>query len=340
MDIDMDFDLETKTEHPEIEKIYPDVSRLVHRWPSSDGPHESYPAPGDVTAFRSYFDREGFIVVRNAVPRSLCQSALDAFRSEVKPSPLPFLRHEFTSFDKHVFTEAGFMKHPILNIPDISDRHFGRFKKASLDVFTHTSIQRAVEALYGEPGRLVDTLFFEGNQNTWPHRDGRYVDAEERGRALGILAAAEDIDPLAGRFYVCPRSHLVQVAGEEEGPCEDPNSREYKRLMADFVVDASHECVAPVLGQGDIVIFSCRMVHGSLATKNSRLSRSSLNAHWIPASQKLWQLGGEPEPSQSLQVNGVRITSYGSQHPPLRLLRLRLGRMCPPVIKRMLRPRR
>jgi phytanoyl-CoA hydroxylase len=154
---------------------------------------------------------------------------------------------------------------------------------------------------------------------------------------LGVLVAAEDIDPLAGRFYVCRRSHIAQVVGEEDGPSKDPNGPEYKRLMADFVVNGSHECVAPVLGQGDMVIFSSRTVHGSLATKDFRLSRSTLNGHWIPASQKLWQLSDEAEPSQSIQVNGVRITSYGSQHRPLRLLKLHLGRMCPPMLKRHLR---
>jgi phytanoyl-CoA hydroxylase len=324
--------METKIEQPEIEKIYPDVSRVVHRWPSSDGPEECYPTPDDAAAFRSYYEREGFIVVRNAVPKSLCQAALDAFRSDVKTSSLPFVRHEFVTFDKHVFTQAGFMKYPIVHLQDISDRKFGRFKGPSLNVCTGAAVQRAIEALYGEPGRLIDALFFEGNQNTWPHRDCHYADAGERGRGLGVFIAAEDIDPDAGRFYVCPRSNLTEVAGEE-AVTGDPSGPEYKRLMADFVVNESPDCVAPLLKQGDMVIFSSRTIHGSLATKNFRLSRSSLNGHWVPASQSLWQFGNGIEPSQSVQVNGVRITLYGSQHSFLRLLKRQIREIFPQVVK-------
>lgn len=316
--------METKTERDAIEKIYADASRIVHKWPSSQGLREHYPMLDNVAAFCSYFEREGFIVVRNAVPQSLCQAALDAFRLEVKTSREQFLRHEVMIFDEHVFTDGGFMKYPIMNIQDISDRRFGRFKQASLDVFTHVNVQRAVEALMGEPGRLVNTMFFEGNQNTWPHRDCRYIDAEEKGRLLGVVVAVEDIDPGAGRFYVCPGSNGIPVAGEEDGLAADPNSPEYKNLMKHFVTNESHECVAPVLRQGDMAIFSSRTVHGSLATADFRFSRSSFNGHWIPASQSLWLADGSSEPPEALLVNGVRVTSYGSQHSPVEKLKRRM----------------
>jgi len=148
---------------------------------------------------------------------------------------------------------------------------------------------------------------------------------------LGVVVAAEDIDPGAGRFYICSRSHASPIADEGDGL--DLNGPEYKQLMKDFVVNGPHECIAPVLRQGDMVIFSSRTVHGSLETTNKTLSRSTFNGHWIPASQSLWRIGSVGEHQHSLRVNGVRITSHGSQHSPVAFLKRRVNSRIKILIK-------
>ena len=72
----------------------------------------------DPVALRSHFAQEGYVVVRHAVPGSLCQAALAAFERDVKPSRAYFKRHASSDFERHVFTEAGFMKYPIMNLQD------------------------------------------------------------------------------------------------------------------------------------------------------------------------------------------------------------------------------
>jgi hypothetical protein len=47
----------------------------------------------DPVALRSHFAQEGYVVVRHAVPGSLCQAALAAFERDVKPSRAYFKRH-------------------------------------------------------------------------------------------------------------------------------------------------------------------------------------------------------------------------------------------------------
>ena len=63
---------------------------------------------------------------------------------------------------------------------------------------------------------MIHTMYFDGNQKTWAHRDSHYIDAEETGRMIGVWIAAEDIDPGAGPFYVYARSHVTPTPPDLE----------------------------------------------------------------------------------------------------------------------------
>jgi phytanoyl-CoA hydroxylase len=317
-------------------------------WPTSDGLFENYPDIEDTCSFRDYFQREGFILVRNAVPKELCEAAKYAFLSEVKPDRSFFRRHESGALERHVFTEAGFMKYPIMNIQDISGRKFPHFKEFSLDVLTQPKIRHAVMAIIGEPGCIIHTMYFDGNQVTWAHRDGHYIDAERTGQMLGIWVAAEDIHPDAGRFFICPRSHLSRVPGELEGDSADPNGKSYKALMADFVENSPFECVAPELKQGDMLMWSSMTIHGSMPTTEPQFSRRSFTAHYIPASENfLWyserkNLGErhnriDAAHKENIAVNGVLITRHENQNSFKQQLRAALKAKTPRGLRVALR---
>jgi phytanoyl-CoA hydroxylase len=280
---------------------------LLH--PSKATSDENYPGLEDSQAFKGYFDREGFIVVRNAVPSVLCEAAKRAFLTEVLPDKSNlFLRHESGTYERHVLTEAGFMKYPIMNIQDISDKKYESFKKSGLELLTHSTVQRAVENVFGEPGRLIHTMYFDGNQTTWAHRDGHYIDSQPSGKMIGIWVAVEDIKPGAGRFYIIPRSHQTPVPGE----LDNPNGAAYKTRMAEFVRNGPLDCVSPILNQGDMLIWTSRTIHGSLPTLDPQFPRRSFTAHYIPEScQFRW---GDGEASRkSIIVNGVAVTLHGAQ---------------------------
>jgi phytanoyl-CoA hydroxylase len=279
--------------------------------PRNAAPDEDYPSIHDAQAFKAYYEREGFIVVRNAVPRSLCDAARHAFLSEVLPDKSSlFLRHESGTYDRHVFTEAGFMKYPIMNIQDLSGKKFPHFKRLGLDLLTQPTIQRAVQNLFGEPGMAIHTMYFDGNQTTWAHRDSHYIDSEPAGKMVGIWVAAEDIQPGAGRFYIVPGSHRTSVPGEQD----DPNGAAYKLRMAEFVKNGPADCVAPVMKQGDMLLWACRTVHGSLPTSDQQCSRRSFTAHYIPRSHRIqWQGGVIAAPAETVAVNGVAVMLHGTE---------------------------
>ena len=277
---------------------------LVLQYPRGTQEREHYPSPDDATAFREWFDREGYVVVRNAVPAALCEAGIAAFHKEVLPDRRGFFeRHASGRYERHVLTKSGFMKYPIMNLQDLPGKKYAAFRKAGLDVLTQPRIQQAVKALCGEPGRMVHTMYFDGNQTTWAHRDGHYIDSGEAGCMIGVWVAAEDIHPGAGRFFVLPRSHKMAVPGE----AGDPNSVDYKKNMAEFVRNGPLDCLSPVLRQGDVLMWNSMVIHGSLPTSDARQSRRSFTAHYVPRSQQYrWNV--RPHASvRSMMVNQVEV---------------------------------
>lgn len=300
------------------ERTPPSPRQLVLQHPRGTAEIEPYPSPDDSAAFRQWFEREGYIVVRNAVPVALCESGIKAFRHEVLPDRLGFFeRHASGRYERHVLTETGFMKYPIMNLQDLSEKKYRAFRCTGLDVLTQPRIQQAVQVLCGEPGRLVHTMYFDGNQTTWAHRDGHYIDSGKAGQMIGVWVAAEDIHPEAGRFFVLPRSHTMKVPGESG----DPNSDAYKARMAEFVRHGPLDCLSPVLRQGDMLIWNSMVIHGSLPTTDPRHSRRSFTAHYVPRShQYQWNVRSETS-RRSIMVNQVEVILHRDDGTWLRRVR-------------------
>lgn len=267
---------------------------------------DAYPALEDGAALRAYFERTGFVVLRRALPPAMCEAARLAFLREALPDRRAyFKRHASGRYERHVYTEYGHMKHPILNLQDIPGRRYPEFRQRGLELLTQLPVQRAMQALFGEPGRLVHTMYFDGNQTTWAHRDGDYFDSAEAGRMVGIWIAAEDIHPDAGRFYVVPGSHRQRGAVHA-----DPNGRAYKTAMADFVRNGPLDCVAPVLRQGDAILWAAWTVHGSLPSADARQSRRSFTGHYLPLSHQLRRPLSARQATRCISVNNVDIALH------------------------------
>jgi phytanoyl-CoA hydroxylase len=268
----------------------------------------AYPALTDTAAFKEYFQREGYIVVRGALPLAVCAEAVDGFLKEVHLATRAlFLRHASARYEPHVYTEAGHMRYPIMNLQDISGRRYPQFKAAGLALLTDPVLQRAVATLLGEPARLAHTMYFDGNQATWAHRDGHTIDATCPGAMIGAWIAAEDIDPGAGRFFVLPGSHLRPVPGELD---HDPNGASYKAAMAEFVERGPLPQVAPALKQGDLLLWSSMTIHGSLPTTAPARSRRSFTGHYIARSATLKRHLSRRGSGASTMLGGMEILHH------------------------------
>jgi phytanoyl-CoA hydroxylase len=249
-------------------------------------PSEAYPALTDAAAFREYFQREGYVVVRHALPSALCTEAVDGFLKEVHlDTRALFQRATAPRYEPHVYTGAGHMHYPIMNLPDISSRRYPQFKGAGMALLTDKVVRRALETLFGEPVRLVRSMYFDGHEPSCAHRDkagGKPGDNPSGAAMIGAWIAAEDIDPGAGRFFVLPGSHLQQVPGEIP---LDPRSARCQAAVADFAARGPLPLVAPAMGQGDLLLWNSMTIHGSLPATAPQCSRRSFTGYYTSRSQ-------------------------------------------------------
>jgi len=89
-----------------------------------------------------YYEEFGYVVVRNLVPRDVCEAALRSYADEVKSFDGFIYRQTTANPERHVFTDHGFMLNPILNVQSVDDSRFPTFRRASLAVLTHPPRRR------------------------------------------------------------------------------------------------------------------------------------------------------------------------------------------------------
>ena len=268
----------------------------------------------DPAGHRAYYEQHGYVVWRGLVDDARCGEAKAAFVREVKPYSGFLYRQASGNPERHVLTEGGHVLNSILNVQDLDASRFPSFRAASLAVITDRRLQAAVESLLGERGVLVQSMYFEGNPSTWAHHDTYYLDSADIGRMVGAWIALEDIEPGAGRFYVYPRSHRIDMARNGGDFDIAFHHDRYKRLVLDLIQSHGLECHAPALRRGDVMFWNSRTIHGSLPTVQPRASRSSLTAHFIPASRPFLQYQTIEKPLRLREVNGIPVNHPKDQN--------------------------
>jgi phytanoyl-CoA hydroxylase len=256
---------------------------------------------------RKYYGENGYVVVRGLLPRSLCDRANASFEAEVKPFGGFIYRQASANPERHVFTNEGFILNTILNVQSLDRRRFPGFRRAGLDLLTHANMQRTVSTILGEPGKLVQSMYFDGNPETWPHQDTYYLDAEEIGRMTAAWVAAEDIAPGAGRFFVYPKSHLIDMAKNGGNFDISFHHERYKELVKQVIREQGLVCRAPALSKGDVLFWAAKTIHGSLRTTEQMRSRRSFTAHFIPDRSRFLQFQTRIRPLETELINGVRV---------------------------------
>jgi phytanoyl-CoA hydroxylase len=267
--------------------------------------HCTLAEPGDAAGD---YARNGYVVLRGVVARAACERAIAAFRSEVKVSPdfLAQRAREAAATGGAVFTDSGFLRAPISDFHLQPPGRFPAFHDAALAVLADAGLHAALRLVLGEPGVVVESLFYEGNPRTWAHQDGWYFDSDPQGRLLGCWIALETIHPGAGRFFVYPGSHRLDMRSYGVAFDVSVDKAPYERLVLDVVRREGLACRAPALETGDVLFWNARTIHGTLETRQAGVSRSSLNLHLVPASGGLRRFG-RPVPLEPHEVRGVLV---------------------------------
>jgi phytanoyl-CoA hydroxylase len=270
----------------------------------TNDPYRSLRSDQDI---KNYYDENGYIVKRNLVSNELCDEILGHFRNEVKPNKGFIYRQASANPERHKFTEHGYMLNSILNIQSVNSTSFPNFRSTGIDILTQDGIQQTLRTLMGEPGKAVQSMYFEGNPITWAHQDCYYLDAEKDGDMIGMWLALEDIHPGGGRFYIYPTSHKIDI--RKNGGDFDIafHHDRYKTLVKKIIKDFDLKCVAPALKKGDVLFWGSKTIHGSLASFEPQHSRNSITCHYIPESSKFMQFQTIVKPLQLKKINGVNV---------------------------------
>jgi phytanoyl-CoA hydroxylase len=281
--------------------------------PSTPRDDLEYFTVGDSAAIKSYYDKYGYVVVRGLIPKDLLDTSKAAFDDEVLPTKRFIYRQATANPERHAFTPNGFMLNSILNVHSMDPRHFLGFREASERVLSHSAMQDALDAVLGEPGKLVQSMYFHGNPATWPHQDTYYLDSAQIGSMTGAWIAAEDIAPGAGRFFVYPGSHKIDM--QKNGGNFDIafNHDRYKQLVNDLIKEKGLECRAPALASGDVLFWNSKTIHGSLATSQPEHSRRSFTGHYIPQSHQFLQFQSRIKSLELVDVNGMQFSRAKDQ---------------------------
>jgi phytanoyl-CoA hydroxylase len=225
-----------------------------------------------------YYETNGYYLWQNLIAADTIDELLRHYQQDVVPARKPFFRQNSSRYEVNRFSEYGHVTQSFLDIHQFRD-HL-EFSRCALGIYTSAAVRGALQAVTGfESCNLMQTMLFDANTETWPHQDWWYLDSVPNGNLLAAWIALEDIDERAGRFYVLPKSHTVDLHSDTP----QLSHSEWTQRMRAYVSAHADEVHAPALKKGDVLFWNSRVIHGSLPTKDRRFSRKSLTAHYLPS---------------------------------------------------------
>lgn len=264
--------------------------------------------PDQTPQIRQYYDDFGYVVVRGVVSPELCDGIRSLWNTEIKPSRHFIYRQATAKAERHVFNRQGWVMNPILNLQSVDPRRFGAFRRyATEKVLTDPTLASVFRALIDDTPKIVQSMYFEGNSATWEHQDSYYLDSENVGKMAAAWIAVEAIEAEAGRFFICPKSHRLELERHSFQNNIADNHDAYIASVVGKVRELGLEIRAPRLEKGDVLFWNAWTIHGSLDSQHTNRSRSSITCHAIPASDRFLQLQLRVLDVDTDVVNGVAV---------------------------------
>ena len=237
-----------------------------------------------------YYNKNGYVIFSKCVSKENCEDIRKLWESNIKNYKGKIYRQTTAKAEVNKFNENNWIMNPVLNLQSLNPNLFGDFKKIIEEkVFSSTSICDALKTILGEKPKIVQSMYFEGNSATWEHQDTYYLDSEKIGEMTAGWLALEEIKADAGRFFICPSSHKIDLEKQSMKNNYASNHDLYIKEVVNIIKLKEMEVRAPYLDAGDVLFWNSKTVHGSLDSQSKLNSRSSITFHAIPKSRKLLQ---------------------------------------------------
>lgn len=265
-------------------------------------------APDELEAIRAYYLENGYVVVRGVVSAETCTTMRRLWDEQIKPCDGFIYRQTTARAEKHQLNENGWVMNPVLNLQSLDPRRLGEVRRfACENVLTAPALVEVFTALLGDRPKIVQSMYFEGNSATWEHQDTYYLDSETSGGMAGAWIALEPIAAEAGRFFVCPHSHQLELDRHSVENNMADNHEVYIASVVEKIRQRGLAIRAPRLEMGDVLFWNSKTIHGSLDSQHASSARSSVTCHAIPARDRFKQMQARVVDLPTDRINGVEI---------------------------------
>lgn len=228
---------------------------------------------------KEYYDENGYYIFQGLIPESLVDNLLEIYESQILPSKNHFFRQSSNRWEKNQINQFGYCEESFLNVHDYPN--YPAFDEAIKKIMCSPQVREALTQLTDSPEHnLMQSMLFDLNAATPAHQDWYYLDSIPSGHLLAGWFALEDIHEEAGRFYVLPKSHRVELDLTND---EKASNAPYMKKLKEYVELHQNEINTPALKKGDVLFWNSGTVHGSMKTINPQYSRKSLTAHYLPS---------------------------------------------------------
>ncbi len=220
--------------------------------------------------------RDGFCILRGALPTPVLDEALAAYDRHLL-AYTGSLKRQSQRRERHRIGPSGGLVNALVDLHREGCPPIEPFRRAVLGVVGHHGIAERLRCHFGGPARAVSLHWLDESKNG-PHQDQAYEDSVPPGQLVGLLVPMWDaVGPAHNRFFVVPGSADALVPHD----AESLRSGDYIRDVYAAVADRHDGRLTPLdLARGDAVLFSSRMIHGTILGTSGRLPR--IAAHFLP----------------------------------------------------------
>ena len=283
--------------------------RLPVLVPETDGEDVSPKfKPGDGERILEYYRDNGYVVVRGCIEPEVCDEVRSLWEREVKPFKGYMYRQATQKAEQHVLNDKGWVMNPVLNLQSVDPVSFPEFRAtATRKVLANRRLAEVFKLLLGDTPKVVQSMYFEGNSATWEHQDSYYLDSEQVGTMAAAWIAIEDISADAGRFFVCPGSHKMDLIRQQRANNVADSHDAYIEQVVERIRAEQLEIRAPCLKKGDVLFWNAFTIHGSLDSQDVAHSRSSITCHAIANAHRLLQFHTRTFDLPTEEIDGTRV---------------------------------
>jgi len=227
-------------------------------------------APDTAEERRKFYKENGFIIFRELIPKESCESLIDLFEAEVKPFKGKLKRFSKTHDKRNKFDEYGRVTNAVLIRSALSNAKIRNFANKGFELVYSSKVMKELEELVEGVWMGGSMTYFEISPYTNAHQDTPLI--KKKSDILTTWIALEDIHPLAGGIYICPKTHGLDFRREI--------SVEHVITIEEYLENSDVEIYAPTLKTGDVLVFDGYTVHGSIPIADPSLTRHSINGRY------------------------------------------------------------